>query len=386
MRALLGSVVGVAAALSLCAPAASAEDTVWLCKPGAEPNPCRGSLAATVYSTSGESRYQDFALPRRPRIDCFYVYPTVSQQPGSNSDREVEEQQTAIAQYQAARFSRRCRVFAPMYRQRTLAAINGPPEQQAAALKLAYTDIRAAWLEYLRRYNRRRGVVLLAHSQGTTMLRQLVRTEIDPRPALRRRLVSAILLGGNVTVRKGQNAGGDFQHVPACTSRRQTGCVIAFSTFNEPPPSNSRFGRPTPGSGGNPFDFPIGPEYEVLCTNPAALRGGNAAMKTYLRSEPFPGVIGLLLIEMYGGPPPSAPTPWIQPQDHYKAYCAHANDANVLMIEPIGSARRLHPAPDPSWGLHLADGNIALGDLVSVVGAQERAYLNKARPKRGRRR
>ena len=44
--------------------------------------------------------------------------------------------------------------------------------------------------------------------------------------------------------------------------------------------------------------------------------------------------------------------------------------ANVLMLEPIGSSRRLNPSPDPSWGLHLADANIALGDLVAVVQRQ----------------
>src|SRR4051812_47135747 len=149
-------------------------------------------------------------LAQRPKIDCFYVYPTVSQQPAANSDRSIEAQQTAIAEYQAARFSRHCRVYAPMYRQRTLTAINGTAQQQSDALKLAYTDIAAAWRDYRDHYNHGRGFVLIGHSQGTTMLRQLIRTEVDPRPKLRRRLVSAILPGGNVTVRKGASAGGDF--------------------------------------------------------------------------------------------------------------------------------------------------------------------------------
>ena len=77
---------------------------------------------------------------------------------------------------------------------------------------------------------------------------------------------------------------------------------------------------------------------------------------------------------MYGGPQPSADTPWLQPQDHYTGRCEQRDGANVLMLEPIGDARRLNPAPDPSWGLHLADANIALGDLVGVVTAQGDAY------------
>jgi hypothetical protein len=367
-------------------PASAQEETVWLCAPQIESNPCYESLETTVHSPEGDSRVENPPLERRPKIDCFYVYPTVSEQPSANSDRSIEEQQTAIARYQAARFSQRCRVYAPMYRQRTLAAIQYPPEQQAQALRVAYEDIRAAWNDYLANHNRGRGFVLIGHSQGTTMLRQLVRMEIDPRAAVRRRMVSAILLGANVTVRRGDVAGGDFQHVPTCTRPRQTGCVIAYSAFNEPPPSNSRFGRPVAGRDGNPFEFPTGPDYEVVCANPAALRGGTAPLATYQRSEPFPGVIGVLLVQMYGGPPPSAPTPWVQPQDHYTGRCVNENDATVLMIEPIGSARKLNPSPDASWGLHLADVNIALGNLVDVVGSQERAYLKRAKRKRWHRR
>jgi hypothetical protein len=375
---LRGAVLLALLGLAAFSATASADDTVWLCKPGAQPNPCRGSLESTIYTPSGESRVENPPLARKPKIDCFYVYPTVSQQPSANSDRKVEAQQTAIAEYQAARFSRHCRVWAPMYRQRTLASINGPAAQQEAALKLAYSDIQAAWLDYLRHYNHGRGVVLIGHSQGTTMLRQLIRTQVDPLPKVRRRLVSAILLGGNMTVRKGTLSGGDFQHVPGCASRRQTGCAIAYSTFNEPPPPNSRFGRPVAANGVNPFHFPTGDGYQVLCTNPAALgSGGTAPIKSYLRSEPFPGLLGALLIEMYGGPPPSAPTPWLQPQDHYTAHCAHVANADVLMLEPVGSARKLNAAPDPTWGLHLADVNIALGDLVDLTATQARAYEAK---------
>ena len=39
-----------------------------------------------------------------------------------------------------------------------------------------YADVLDAWREYLARDNRGRGVVLLGHSQGTRMLRQLLRT------------------------------------------------------------------------------------------------------------------------------------------------------------------------------------------------------------------
>jgi hypothetical protein len=368
-----------ALAPSAAAQGEGGEETAWLCFPGVEPNPCRESLETTVYSPSGESTVENPGLAARPKVDCFYVYPTVSEDPGANSDREIDDEEVAIARYQAARFSHRCRVYAPVYRQRTLGSIAaGSEESQATALRIAYADVRAAFLDYLENHNRGRGFVLIGHSQGTTMLRQLVRDRIDRNPRVRRRLVSALLLGQDVIVREGERAGGDFRNVPACVTLREIGCVVAYSTYNETPPQSSRFARPDPPTP-NPFGFPSGPGYEVLCNNPAALEGGPAGLHTLLRSGPYPGVIGALIAYMFGGVPPSAPTPWLRPQDHYTGECREEDGADFLFLSPVGDARKLNPSPDRNWGLHLADVNIALGDLVELVRVQKRAYVREQR-------
>jgi hypothetical protein len=312
MRAVVVAVAAAAVICALWADSAAAR-TVWLCKPRASPDPCRESLKTTIFTSSGASHVENPPNARRPKFDCFYVYPTVSEQPGPNADKTIDPQETAVAEAQAARYSRHCRVYAPVYRQLTLSSIG--TAVTAADVRLAYGDVRRAWLYYLRHFNHGRGVVLIGHSQGTFMLRALIRKLIDPRPRVRRRLISAILLGGNVTVKKGRKVGGDFRHVPGCVSRRQTGCVIAFSTFNQTPPDDALFGRP-----GSPFDavlgLPAAPNLRVLCTNPAAPAGGPAPLETLLRTEPFPGTLGLALQILYGGPPRTAPTPWVQPQDH----------------------------------------------------------------------
>jgi len=351
---------------------------VWLCKPGLDANPCTGSMQTTIQSAGAPDRQEDPALPADPPIDCFYVYPTVSDQPTFNANKDKDPEILAIARFQAARYSLKCRVYAPVYRQLTLLSIQAAtPAQRADGFRVAYGDVKEAWNEYLARYNDGRGVVLIGHSQGTRMLRQLAHDEIDPNPDVRRRIVSALLLGGNVLVRKGQKVGGDFQHLPACTSDSQTGCVVAWSTFNEPPPANSRFGRsPTTDPG---FGMPWGPDYEVLCTNPASLGANDRLpLRTLTRSEPFPGLIEAFLILLYGGPPPFATTPWVVPADRYTGRCEQSNGANVLMLQPIGNARKANPSPDATWGLHLTDANIALNDLVDLVGRQAQAYLATA--------
>src|SRR5205823_10260219 len=119
-----------------------------------------------------------------PAIDCFYVYPTISGQPTGNSNLKVEPVERSIALYQAARYSQYCRVFAPMYRQLTLAGIGAPgtktpkPRPNPA---LALSDVRNAFRLYLKKYNQGRGVVFIGHSQGSLVLRRLIAKDVDPK-------------------------------------------------------------------------------------------------------------------------------------------------------------------------------------------------------------
>ena len=139
--------------------------TISLCKLGLAGDPCARSLTTTVAQADGAQSVERARRPRKPKIDCFYVYPTVSGQPRVNATKTAEPEQKAVAEQHAARFSQACRVFAPVYRQLTLAAIGG--EIPEAAARRAYGDVRSAWLDYLRNHNRGRGVVLIGHSQGT---------------------------------------------------------------------------------------------------------------------------------------------------------------------------------------------------------------------------
>jgi hypothetical protein len=272
----------------------------------------------------------------------------------------------SIALYQAARYSSECRVFAPVYRQITILGLGGgaTPEMR----ETAYQDVRSAFLDYLAHDNDGRGIVFVGHSQGSGVLRRLLREEVDPNPAVRDKLVSAVLLGGNVTVRKGSDVGGDFQNIPACRSQRQFGCVIAFSTFDAPVPAESRFGRTSD------------PNLEVLCTNPAGLRRGYGRVSPITPTEPFaPGTAIAAVIGLLGQPPITATTPWIETRDAYEARCVNDNGANVLQLAPLGNAPVLHPSPDATWGLHLVDANIALRDLITDVHSEATHWLHAHR-------
>lgn len=351
-----GALIGVAAAP---ANADTPPPTTWLCRPGMANDPCTPSLTTTVYDNTGRVvAVKNVHKVPHPKIDCFYVYPTVSDQPTPAADFTIDPVLRSIALYQAARYSSECRVFAPVYRQITLASIANPGAVTPQLREQAYQDVRNAWLDYLAHDNHGRGVVFIGHSQGSGVLRRLLREEVDPNPALRSRLVSALILGGGVTVKKGSDRGGDFQNIPACRSSRQIGCVVAFSTFDGPVPAASRFGKTTD------------PSLEVLCTNPAALAGGSAPVDPIYPTQPFaPGTIASVTA-LLGQPPITATTPWIEVRHAYEATCSSADNANVLQITPLGASPLLKPSPDATWGLHLVDANIALGNLVSLVHTQ----------------
>ena len=359
MRRLLLLVLAAA----LLAPATAEAKTVWLCKPGLKDDPCSPGLGTTRFSPAGERLGTERVRRARPRrIDCFYVYPTVSDQPRQAATRAIDPELRSVALYQAARYSRDCRVFAPAYRQITLQGIFSSFTREQA--ERAYRDVERAWRAYLRNHNRGRGVVLIGHSQGTFVLRRLIAERIDRRRALRRRLVSALLLGGNVTVRRGEDAGGDFRNVRACRSARQLHCVVAFSTFDSPVPADARFGRTAE------------PGLEVLCTNPAALRGGSARIDAILPSAPFaPGTTFGNVTNTIGFPTPAASTAWLAFPDAYSARCSSEGGAGALQITPRGGAPTLRETPDATWGLHVVDANIALGDLARLVRRQAARYV-----------
>jgi len=355
-------VIGTIAAIATVAmPAASAgaAEPVWLCKPGIANNPCEPSLRTTVISPSGQTLgVRNVQRDRNRKVDCFYVYPTVSDQQTPNANLSIDPELRSIALYQAARYSQVCRVFAPVYRQFTISAIFSgglTPE----VVQIAYADVLAAWRSYLRKHNNGRGVVLIGHSQGSGHLRRLIAEEIDPNAAVRRKLVSAILMGTTVTAPAGRDVGGDFKNIRSCRLKLQIRCLITFSTYDETPPANAIFSRTTT------------PGQRAICTNPGALLSNRSTpLRTIFPTEPFaPGTIIGAGTGAVGFTVPQVSTPWIETVA-YNGRCELSGNTNALRISGLPGAPNLNPIPDASWGLHLVDANIALGNLVETVRAQ----------------
>ncbi|HTW43760.1 MAG TPA: DUF3089 domain-containing protein [Solirubrobacteraceae bacterium] len=378
-RALTIAALTVAAcAVSGAAASAASAETTWLCRPGLASNPCLSSEETTVELANGSSFVEKAQPAKKPPIDCFYVYPTVSSQFTENANEEIDPEEDAIAESQAARFSQVCNVYAPMYPQLTIPAIDTPGGVTAEGAAKAYIGVLIGFEEYLAKYNDGRGFELIGHSQGAAMLEQLIKEQIDPNPALRKQLVGAVILGGNVIVPEGKTEGGTFKNVPACRVVVQVGCVIAYSSFLKEPPNPSDFGRPESpllalGGGSEPVEHP-----QVLCVNPtlpiqAPLPGPTLSYYPTFNAYggKFPGLLGAVVQA------PKASTPWVAAPDEYSARCEHRNGASWLQLNlnsESDSRERLLETLGPEWGTHLVDVNVALGNLVPDVAAQGAFY------------
>jgi len=160
-------------------------DSTWLCLPGRQ-DVCSTSLPTTALNPNGYGSNGLSTVANDPPVDCFYVYPTVSNDQGLNSDMNAGREEKLATETQFARFASVCRPFVPIYRQMTVASIAayaaGADITQAGML--AYGDVLAAWRNYIRTRNQGRPFVLIGHSQGSVMLQQLIAREIENDPAV----------------------------------------------------------------------------------------------------------------------------------------------------------------------------------------------------------
>ena len=176
--------------------------TVWLCRPGKHPTRAPQTVEHHRHRCWGRrgDRLLDLAIGEQIRLLLRVSDGVV--RTGRNADLTVQPAETPPPMRQASRFSQVCRVWAPMYRQAHRRRWTG--ELLDSAVPLAYDSLLSAWKDYLAHDNHGRPIVFIGHSQGSAMLIRLLRQQVDPSSKLRKRLVSAILLGGNVQVPSAQ--------------------------------------------------------------------------------------------------------------------------------------------------------------------------------------
>jgi hypothetical protein len=357
--------------------------SLWLCRPGLVDDKCKIDLDATIINANGSTAVEKYKPAANASIDCFFVYPTVSLDPGWASDWSVDRMEIDDIKLQFARFGSVCRQFAPVYRQTTLTALrvaSGGPQPAGERLPQGvggYNDVLDAWNWYMANENKGRGVVLVGHSQGAGVISRLIANEIEGKPA-EKQFVSGIILGSAVMVPEGKDTGGTYKSIPLCRAEDQTGCVISYASFRDsnPPPAASRFGR---SAGGN----------VAACNNPANLATGQGKPEAYFLARGFLNGSGGTTQPAWANPEPLITTPFVKVPGLVSTQCVRKGDFSYLEMhvnadpadkrtDELGGEVIRPTGPDLAWGLHLIDMDHSMGDLLRIVGKQARAWTRSS--------
>jgi hypothetical protein len=355
-----------------------------LCQPGQAADLCAHNLAGTAVTAGGA--LQPAALPSSAaasKFDCFYVYPTWSLAQTGNTGLAVGQGLKYAAIEQAAPLSRVCDVWVPLYRSQTWTSVKkglaGDDALMRSTFTVAYDSVLPAWQWFLA-HTGGKPVILVGDSQGSAVLIHLISARLDHQPSVLRRLLVAILVGGNLQVPTGKTAGSTFTNVPLCTSATQAGCAIAFSSYPSQPPADSVFGRPGQGvSLQSGQTAKLG--QQVACVNPAALGGGTGGLDPYLltatQTVQFPGESAPLTEPVT--------TPWVTYPGLYSASCEQGDGATWLQVTSLAGTSRARPVvtddtvgnlggTGPAWGYHGYEYALTLGNLLHDAIGEEAAW------------
>jgi hypothetical protein len=155
-------------------------------------------------------------------VDVFFVHPTTlsgSAVWNAAYDAPVQSAklEPAVLMDQLSVFNGCCRLYAPHYRQASLAGL-----KDRGANALAYSDVARAFRYFIAHHSKGRPFIIASHSQGSGHATELLQREIVGTP-LQQRMVAAYLIGGYVPRSFAQIG------LPTCDSPRQTGCVISYN-------------------------------------------------------------------------------------------------------------------------------------------------------------
>ncbi|MBT8218747.1 MAG: DUF3089 domain-containing protein [Bacteroidia bacterium] len=167
------------------------------------------------------------------QVDVFFVHPTTytgkmvdkSWNAPINDIKINEKTDNGTIKHQASIFNGVARVYAPRYRQAHLNSFypRKAKGNEVSAFKLAYSDVKKAFLLYMEKWNLGRPFIIASHSQGTRHAEQLIKELIDGSD-LQESMVVAYLIGMPVT----KDA---FLSIPICNSPEDNSCFVSWRTY-----------------------------------------------------------------------------------------------------------------------------------------------------------
>jgi hypothetical protein len=175
---------------------------------------------------------EGYAAAPHPGAALFFVTPTALTDRSRWNARLTDEPQRidAYLRQQASIFNSVAGIWAPRYRQATYGAFLTTKPDAQKALDLAYSDVLAAFDAFIAAQPKDMPIILAGHSQGSLHLLRLLKERIAG-TSLAARIVAVYIPGWPVSVTADLPALG----LPACHIADETGCILTWQSFANPP-------------------------------------------------------------------------------------------------------------------------------------------------------
>jgi hypothetical protein len=337
----------------------------WLCRPDieGEANVCEADLSSTIVFSDGTTEVEASPTAVDQPVDCFYVYPTVSGDPGDNADL-LADNEINITIVEAARYRSVCRLFVPLYRQKTTSSIFSGRYNLPELTEVAYGDVLDAFKHFIAN-NDGRGFILVGHSQGTEHLIRLIQEQIETDAILKQRMIAAHLIGFRVAVPNEAETGATFELTPPCTFENDTHCYVNYSSYRASVPPDATTAV---------FGITDSPDTRSPCTHPVDLGAGLQELDAYFSPS---------VLEAYSDPADNfaITTPFVKLPGLFQGECIEEDGKGYLAVTVNGdlSDPRVDDVSDIllGWGLHRYDVFLAQGDLVRLAHKQADSWLDE---------
>ncbi|WP_300367372.1 DUF3089 domain-containing protein [Brachyspira sp.] len=172
-------------------------------------------------------------------VDVFYLYPTAWSRENTNESIICPINYPPMLQYitnvmteQTSIFDEVGYVYAPLYRQADAVYLLdqknniSKEEQDKYFYSTPKEDAIAAFDYYIKNYNQNRPFILVGHSQGAMMIKEILIDYFKTNENLENRMVAAYILGYSVT----QKDLDENPHLRFANNEYDTGVIISYNT------------------------------------------------------------------------------------------------------------------------------------------------------------
>lgn len=186
--------------------------------------------AAQTPDYNDSSNWAYWRVGEGKAADLFIICPTVDLGTDGHTNMSLADEQTKASFVGALNMQRGiydadCRMYAPYYRQATLADYTLPAQEAAPYFDLAYSDVRAAFMYYMQHENNGRPFVLSGFSQGAEMCLRLLK-EFGKTDFVQDNMIACYAIGWRFTPQEAEQ----YPYIRPAQSADDLGTVIIFNS------------------------------------------------------------------------------------------------------------------------------------------------------------